>query len=152
MLKTVTFISALSLSVSASAIDLSSFNSDSVNNLLSSAQSQQDSTPVIDNLVSGLSVSPQQATAGAGALLSLAQSSLGESQTSELSSLIPGMSTLTDSGLLSSVQNMESVQSAFSAVGLDPSMISQFAPIILQYLGTQGASSGLTDSLTSLWQ
>ncbi|SNX49947.1 hypothetical protein VTH8203_03595 [Vibrio thalassae] len=97
-------------------------------------------------------MSPQQATTGAGALLSFAQTQLSSRQKSELNSLIPGLSTLTGSGLLSSVENMESVKNAFASVGLDPALISQFAPVILNYLGTQGASSGLMSSLSSLWQ
>lgn len=136
------------------ALDLSSVSADDANNLLSSANSMMKAkdSPVVNDLVKNLSVSPEQATTGVGALLSLAQSSLGSEQQNELSSLIPGMDSLTSSGLLSSIQDMDSVKSAFSSVGLDPSMISQFAPVVLDYLSSQGASSGLMDSLTSLWQ
>lgn len=136
------------------ALNLSGVSADDANSLLSSANSMMKATdsPVVNDLVSNLSVSPEQATTGLGALLSLAQSSLGSDQQSELSSLIPGMDSLTSSGLLSSIQDMDSVKSAFSSVGLDPAMISQFAPVVLDYLGSQGASSGLMDSLTSLWQ
>lgn len=136
------------------ALNLSGVSADDANTLLSSANSMMEAkdSPVLNNLVNDLSVSPEQATTGVGALLSLAQSSLGSEQQSELSSLIPGMDSLTSSGLLSSIQNMDSVKSAFSSVGLDPSMISQFAPVVLDYLSSQGASSGLMDSLTSLWQ
>ncbi|MCY9873141.1 DUF2780 domain-containing protein [Vibrio barjaei] len=133
--------------------DLSGVNSDSANSLLSStSQLAQANSPVVDNLVKELSISPQQAATGAGALLSLAQNQLGAGQESELNSLIPGLSSLTSSGLLSSVENMESVKNAFGSVGLDPALISQFAPIILDYLGTLGASSGLMSSLGSIWQ
>jgi hypothetical protein len=136
------------------ALDLSSVSADDANNLLSSANSMMKAkdSAIVNDLVNDLSVSPEQATTGVGALLSLAQSSLGSEQQSELSSLIPGMDSLTSSGLLSSIQDMDSVKGAFSSVGLDPSMISQFAPVVLDYLGSQGASSGLMDSLTSLWQ
>ncbi|GAL27419.1 hypothetical protein JCM19239_5619 [Vibrio variabilis] len=136
------------------ALNLSGVSADDANSLLSSANSMMEAkdSPVVNDLVNDLSISPEQATTGVGALLSLAQSSLGSEQQSELSSLIPGMDSLTSSGLLSSIQDMDSVKSAFSSVGLDPSMISEFAPIVLDYLGSQGASSGLMDSLTSLWQ
>jgi hypothetical protein len=136
------------------ALNLSGVSADDANSLLSSANSMMNAkdSPVVNDLVDNLSVSPEQATTGVGALLSLAQSSLGSDQQSELSSLIPGMDALTSSGLLSSIQDMDSVKSAFSSVGLDPAMISQFAPVVLEYLGSQGASSGLMDSLTSLWQ
>nr|WP_112481259.1 DUF2780 domain-containing protein [Vibrio variabilis] len=136
------------------ALDLSSVSTDDASGLLSSANSMMNAkdSPVVNDLASNLSISPEQATTGVGALLSLAQSSLGSDQQSELNSLIPGMDSLTSSGLLSSIQDMDSVKSAFSSVGLDPSMISQFAPVVLDYLGSQGASSGLLESLTSLWQ
>ncbi|MGR5503452.1 DUF2780 domain-containing protein [Vibrio sp. DNB22_10_4] len=136
------------------ALNLSGVSADDANSLLSSANSMMNAkdSPVVNDLVDKLSVSPEQATTGVGALLSLAQSSLGSDQQNELSSLIPGMDALTSSGLLSSIQDMDSVKSAFSSVGLDPAMISQFAPVVLEYLGSQGASSGLMDSLTSLWQ
>ncbi|WP_234494642.1 DUF2780 domain-containing protein [Vibrio maritimus] len=136
------------------ALNLSGVSADDANSLLSSANSMMEAkdSPVVNDLVNDLSISPEQATTGVGALLSLAQSSLGSEQQSELGSLIPGMDSLTSSGLLSSIQDMDSVKSAFSSVGLDPSMISEFAPIVLDYLGSQGASSGLMDSLTSLWQ
>ncbi|WP_338163375.1 DUF2780 domain-containing protein [Vibrio sp. 10N] len=136
------------------SLELSGVSTDDANSLLSSASSMMNvkESPVVNNLVNNLSVSPEQATTGVGALLSLAQSSLGSDQQSELGSLIPGMDSLTNSGLLSSIQDMDSVKSAFSSVGLDPAMISQFAPVVLDYLSSQGASTGLMESLTSLWQ
>ncbi|MCL9777101.1 DUF2780 domain-containing protein [Vibrio methylphosphonaticus] len=156
MNKTLPFALSLSLLTlpAMAEFDLPSIDSDSANSLLSSANSlsQFQNSAVVNDLTTNLSVSPEQASAGAGALLSLAQSQLGSEGTSELNSLIPGLSSLGSSGLLKSVESMESVKSVFSSVGLDPSMISQFAPIVLEYLGTQGASSGLLSSLTSLWQ
>ncbi|MGF1779658.1 DUF2780 domain-containing protein [Vibrio nomapromontoriensis] len=145
--------SLLTLPVMAE-FDLPKIDSDSANSLLSSANSlsQFKDSAMINDLTNNLSVSPEQASAGAGALLSLAQSQLGTSGVTELHSLIPGLSSLDSSGLLKSVESMEGVKSAFSSVGLDPSMISQFAPVVLEYLGKQGASSELLSSLTSLWQ
>ncbi len=121
--------------------------------LTSQVSSQQDS-PLVSALTSQLDVSPEQATGGAGALLALATNSLSGKQSSELSGLIPGMSQLQESvpGLLGMADNMSAVSDIFSQLGLDASMISQFAPIILQYLTSQGASSGLLGSLGSLWQ
>ncbi|MCG9658454.1 DUF2780 domain-containing protein [Vibrio mediterranei] len=133
--------------------DISGVSSDSASSLLNSAsQLAQTNSLVVDNLVKELSISPQQAATGTGALLSLAKNQLGSGQGSELNSLIPGLSSLTNSSLFSSVENMESVKNAFASVGLDPALISQFTPVILDYLGTQGASSGLMNSLGSLWQ
>ncbi|WP_237667827.1 DUF2780 domain-containing protein, partial [Vibrio sp. V42_P2S4T144] len=49
------------------------------------------------------------------------------------------------------IENISAVKSAFDTLGLDPSMISQFAPVILDYLNKQGASEGLLSSLGGLW-
>ncbi|WCE29448.1 DUF2780 domain-containing protein [Vibrio sp. SCSIO 43137] len=113
----------------------------------------QNSSPIVDMLSGQLGVSTQQATGGAGALLALASNSLSESDSSELSSLIPGMSALQNSapGLMGMATNLSAVNNVFSSLGLDPAMVSQFAPLILQYLTSQGASSGLLSSLGSLW-
>ncbi|PTP93444.1 DUF2780 domain-containing protein, partial [Vibrio splendidus] len=44
------------------------------------------------------------------------------------------------------------VESAFAGLGMDSSMVTTFAPIILQALQSQGATSGLMDSLAAIWQ
>jgi hypothetical protein len=108
---------------------------------------------LVDALASQLNVSPEQATGGAGALLALASNSLSGSESSELGNLLPGLSNLQGSvpGLMSMASDMGAVSDIFAKLGLDPSMVSQFAPIILQYLTGQGASSGLLGSLGSLW-
>ncbi|KAA5737363.1 DUF2780 domain-containing protein, partial [Acinetobacter baumannii] len=103
-------------------------------------------------LTSQLPVSSEQAAGGSSALLALAQSQLSGENSSELASLIPGLSSLSGAqSLLGNVESLSAVQSAFDTLGLDASMISQFAPVILQYLSEQGASTGLLDSLTGLW-
>ncbi len=127
--------------------DLSAL-ANSVNEQINAAQS----TPLTDLLTSELDVTPTQAAGGAGALLSLAQSQLSDSQSSELSSLIPGLSNFTGStGLTDMITNMDSVKSTFEGLGIDPALVSQFTPLILQFLTSQGASDGLLGSLTSLW-
>lgn len=120
---------------------------------LTSQVETQNNSPIVDMLSSQLGVSPQQATGGAGALLALASNSLSDSNSSELSSLIPGMSSLQNSapGLMGMATNLTAVNGIFSNLGLDPAMVSQFAPLILKYLTSQGASSGLLGSLGSLW-
>ncbi|WED22115.1 DUF2780 domain-containing protein [Vibrio sp. JC009] len=124
-----------------------------VENFTGQVQAQPDS-PIVSALTSQFSdVSPVQATGGAGALLALASNSLSGSQSSELTSLIPGMSSLQNStpGLMSTATDLSAVGNIFSNLGLSSSMVSQFAPVILQYLTGQGASAGLLGSLSSLW-
>ncbi|AUI85179.1 hypothetical protein BS333_01560 [Vibrio azureus] len=111
------------------------------------------SSPLTNLLTSQLPVSTEQAAGGTGALLALAQSQLSDQNSKELSSLIPGMSKLEGAQkLLGNVENLGAVQGAFDKLGLNSSMIGQFAPLILGYLGKQGASEGLLSSLTKLWQ
>ncbi|MDV6253395.1 DUF2780 domain-containing protein [Vibrio sp. EA2] len=111
-----------------------------------------ESSPLTELLTSQLPVSTEQAAGGSSALLALAQSQLSGENSSELESLIPGLSNLSGAqSLLGNVESLSAVQSAFDTLGLDASMISQFAPVILQYLNEQGASKGLLDSLTGLW-
>lgn len=113
-----------------------------------------ESSPIVKQLTDSLGVSPTQATGGAGALLALASNSLSSNQSNELTNLIPGMSNLTDSvpGLMGMANNLSAVNDVFAKLGLDPSMVTQFAPIILEYLTGQGASSGLLSSLGNIWK
>lgn len=111
-----------------------------------------ESSPLTELLTSQLPVSTEQAAGGSSALLALAQSQLSSENSSELESLVPGLSSLSGAqSLLGNIESLSAVQSAFDTLGLDASMISQFAPVILQYLNEQGASEGLLSSLTGLW-
>lgn len=111
-----------------------------------------ESSPLTELLTSQLPVSTEQAAGGSSALIALAQSQLSQQNSTELQSLIPGLSNLKGAqSLLGNIESLSAVQSAFNALGLDPSMISQFAPVILDYLNEQGASEGLLKSLSGLW-
>ncbi|PMJ36847.1 hypothetical protein BCU24_23640 [Vibrio cyclitrophicus] len=113
---------------------------------------QNETTPLADTVANQASVTSDQAVGGIGSMLALAQNSLGTADNNELASLIPGMSTLESTGLTSVLNSQGAVESAFSGLGMDSSMISTFAPIILQALQSQGATSGLMDSLATVWQ
>lgn len=97
-------------------------------------------------------VTTEQAAGGVGSLLALAQNNLSTTQNTELGSLIPGYDTLKSTGLTSLITNNTAVDTAFSALGMNSSMVSTFAPIILNSLQTQGASSSLVSALGSIWQ
>ena len=129
----------------------------------------------------GLDVTPQQALGGTGALLSVAQNQLPANQYASLLGAVPGIDKLTGAnsvnqlstlsniagmlgaknasgGLtdtavaaLSNVQTMNDANQAFTALGMDAGLIGQFAPLLLQYLGNQGAAGGLVQSLASVW-
>ncbi|MFC0709463.1 DUF2780 domain-containing protein [Azorhizophilus paspali] len=53
--------------------------------------------------------------------------------------------------LLDNVQSMQDVNQAFSAMGMDAGLASQFAPILLQFLGSQGVAAPLVQNLASIW-
>lgn len=109
-------------------------------------------TDLVSAIQQSANVSSEQAVGGVGSLLALAQSSLGSNESAELAGLVPGNDSLQASGLSALIANNESVKSAFSALGMDPSLISTFTSLILSALQSQGASSSLLDSLTSIWK
>ncbi|MEZ8878773.1 DUF2780 domain-containing protein [Vibrio lentus] len=113
---------------------------------------QNETTPLADTVANQASVTSDQAIGGIGSMLALAQNSLGSADNKELATLIPGMSSLESTGLSSVLSSQGAVESAFSGLGIDSSMITTFAPIILQTLQSQGATSGLMDSLAAIWQ
>ncbi|OLQ85394.1 hypothetical protein BIY22_14675 [Vibrio panuliri] len=153
-----TLICSLIMLTSSSALAFGDLGKDSqltkgLTDMVSdSMSSTASSSPLTALLSDQLPISGEQATAGAGALLSLAGNQLPAEYSNELTSMIPGMSQLSGAqDLLGGIENLDAVKSAFNQVGLDPSMISQFAPLILQYLGDGGASEGLLSSLSNIW-
>lgn len=123
-------------------------------NMLEGVNSQAADNPITSLLSKGLDVNDKQAAGGAGAMLAMAYQTLGESQSSELLKMVPGMDSLTGmipAGLGSNLANMESVDKVFSLLGMDAGMVQQFAPVIIKYLTGQGASESLLSGLTSAW-
>lgn len=130
---------------------------------------------LLNTLGSELKITPEQAIGGAGAMLGLAKNQLSEPQFSELSKSVPGLDQIAGNsaigglnglggllgggsdknalldGLLGNVKDTRDLNNAFSALGMDSSMIGQFAPVILQYLGQQGVASSLLQNLGGIW-
>lgn len=125
-----------------------------------------------------LGVTPQQALGGAGALLNVARHQLPASQYGSLTQQVPGLQRFAGSnglaqlaglsGLLGQsgdkgqvgsatrtaldqVRTLPQAQQAFSMLGMDPALIGQLAPLLLQYLGGQGVGGPLLQGLGSLW-
>ena len=117
-----------------------------------------------------LNVTPEQAIGGTGALLGLAKNKLSSADYSQMTQAVPGLDLLSGAGglgglggllggsgnsaatnALGNVKSMADVNSAFTALGMDSGLVGQFAPLILQYLGQQGASGSALQSLGSLW-
>ncbi len=115
-------------------------------------------------LVQQLGVTPAQATGGAGSLFSTAKQTMNPSDFAQVSSAIPGMSqylaaapaqaapTSGTAGLLnaasgalggsnSTLGTAASLAGSFQSLGLNSGMVSQFIPIVLQYVQTTGGST-----------
>ncbi len=121
-------------------------------NVYSAQSGMSSETAVVNAIEDKLSLTPEQAVGGVGALMSVAQNTLGSEAKNELATLIPGAEALESSGLAPLITNMGAVDSAFSALGIDPAMASQFSPLIIEVLKSQGASSSLLSSLASVWK
>lgn len=131
---------------------------------------------LLSALTSQLNVTPEQAVGGTGAMLGLAKNQLSGTDYSQLGKSVPGLDQLSGSnslgslgalsgmlgqsggsktsgldGLLGNVKSTNDLNTAFSALGMDSGMIGQFAPVILQYLGGQGASSSVLGKLAQAW-
>ena len=87
---------------------------------------------------------------GAGALTQLSQFSAKNPQLQALVGQINPVSK--DAKVaVSNVTNQSQLTSAFEALGMNSSLIQEFAPLITQYLGQQGVASPLLTTLSTLW-
>jgi hypothetical protein len=168
-LATVAIAASLSTAVTAQAFDLGGLLDGDEEKLVDSAKAataSSDTTAntnmmsqgLLDLISSQLDVSPTQAAGGVGALMGLANNSLPTEYSQQLNSLLPGLNSSSAGGnsltssLLGSVKDMDSVKTAFSALGMDPSMVNQFIPLITGYLGDSSGSPGLMSALSSAWK
>lgn len=88
---------------------------------------------LINSLSSSLGVTPTQAIGGSAALLNSAKSKMDSNQFSQLTEQTPGFGDILNSGAATSLLGNTTLQSQFEALGMDGSMVKQFAPIILDY-------------------
>jgi len=122
--------------------------------------------------VTGLGVTPQQAVGGTSAMLGLAKNQLSSADYSQLAKEVPGIDKLSGGGgnlaalsgllgqsgksaglenALGNVKDTNDLNNAFGALGMDSGMVGQFAPVILKYLGGEGASSSVLGKLAQAW-
>jgi len=122
---------------------------------LETAISKSPNPELIGSLTKQLSVTPEQATGGAGALFGLAKSKLSVEDFSKVSKAVPGMDGLLKaapkpkssspldslaSSLPGSAGGMASVASSFKSLGLSPGMAEKFVPVMTQYVQGKGGS------------
>jgi len=120
-----------------------------------------------DTLVQQLGVTPAQATGGAGSLFSTARQSMSQADFAQVSKAVPGMDQYLAaapsqtapatgmSGLMgaagnalggsgSSLATAAALAGSFQSLGLNSSMVSQFIPVVLQYVNTTGGSATMS--------
>jgi len=105
---------------------------------------------LISSLSSSLGVTPTQAIGGTAVLLNSAKSKMQPTQYSELTKATPGLNDILKSDVTTSLLGSATPQSQFQSLGMDSSMIKQFAPIILEYAKgyvSPGIASALSAAL-----
>jgi len=105
-------------------------------------------------LASQLGVTQNQATGGAGSVLSLAKEKLPSMDFSTLTKLIPGSDTLMKSAkdlgaVTGPVTNNAGLESAFSRLGMGPDMVPKFVQKMGDFVGKTGGDTA-KNLLTSL--
>ncbi len=114
---------------------------------------------LVNILVGQLGINPQQALGGVGSIFSVAQQRMNPGDFSQLSSSVPGMdrylsavpqpavqsgsqSLLGAAGGLMGGQwgSLAALAGSFQSLGMNPSMISQFMPVVMQYVQNQSGA------------
>ena len=120
------------------------------------AKAMSASPELVSQLTQQLSITPAQATGGAGALFGLAKSRLSPADFSKVAAAVPGMgsflkaapatgSTSGLSGLTGSLPGglggLASTGEAFHKLGLSPDMAGKFVPILTSFVQSKGGSN-----------
>ena len=112
---------------------------------------------LVQQLTQNLGISEEQAQGGAGLIFSLAKQKLGEGEFTQVSQSVPGISNLIGAapqsgggmagaigGLASAmggggnIASLATLAGGFTQLGLNPSMASQFIPVILSFVQSKG--------------
>ena len=120
------------------------------------AYSLQPASPeLVGELTKGLSITPQQATGGAGALFDLAKSQLNPADFGKIAAVVPGMGSFLKAapsisggsgleGLAGSLPGglggLASAATAFQKLGLSPDMVQKFVPILTSFVQAKGGA------------
>ncbi len=123
---------------------------------------------LIQHLTSNLEVDESQAKGGAGLILQLAQQQLGDKEFAQVANVIPGISDLigeapaAGGGLAGAigglagafggggkVAGLAALAGGFGQLGLNPTMVSQFVPLILAFVENKGGG-GVKDILAQV--
>lgn len=122
------------------------------------ADSKNPSPELVGKLTKELSITPEQAIGGAGALFGLAKTKLKPADFTKVADVVPGMDGLLKAapkpkqggmdalgamgGMLpGKAGQLASVASSFKALGLSPKMAVKFVPIMTQFVDIKGGSA-----------
>lgn len=111
------------------------------------------SPELVGQLTKALSITPVQASGGAGALFGLAKSRLGAADFGKVAESVPGIDGLMKSAPASSATKnvpglaslgglggLGSVAGSFQKLGLSPAMAAKFVPILTKFVESKGGS------------
>ena len=126
----------------------------------SSMKAVESASPELTSqLTKALSVTPSQASGGAGALFGLAKSRLAPADFTKVAAVVPGMDSLIKSapaasgsqgipglagvtgGLPAELGGLASVAGSFKKLGLSPEMAAKFVPVLTKFVESKGGSS-----------
>jgi len=110
------------------------------------ADSALSSNPLIKNITGTLGVTPTQAIGGTAAILNDAKTNMSPTDYSALTKQMPEVGTLL-SAAPAGMLGLGTLGSQFSFLGMDPSMVGKFTPLVLQYL-----QSGTTPGMAQIVQ
>ena len=113
------------------------------------------SPELVSQLTKELSISPKQATGGAGALFGLAKSRLTPNEFSRVAKSVPGMDGLlkaapkpkggvpgpVGTALPGGIAGLASVAGAFKSLGLSPDMAGKFVPVMTKFVESKGGTN-----------
>lgn len=118
---------------------------------------------LVNILVGQLGISPQQALGGVGSIFSVAQQRMNPGDFSQLGNSVPGMdqylsavpqrvaqsessALLGAAGTLMGGQlgGLAALAGSFQSLGMSPSMVSQFVPVVLQYVQNQSGAGAMS--------
>ncbi len=94
---------------------------------------------LLSTLTGQLGVTPKQAIGGTAALMNVAKESMPAADYAELLKSVPGLSSMISgnealvNGAMQMMGGSDMVNQTFSALGMDSSMVSRFAPVLLNY-------------------
>src|SRR4051812_11799103 len=115
------------------------------------------SPDLIGELTKSFSITPAQATGGAGALFGLAKTRMSPGDFSKVADTVPGMDALlkaaptvsggggipgvSGSALPGGLGGLASVAGSFQKLGLSPSMAAKFVPLLTNFVQAKGGAS-----------